>query len=400
MTAPGRLKLDLVLRGIRIDQSVPQHMNLLRPASHDARARTVELVLPQETWVTAPVDDTGEAPYRLAAEGSRFVVHHDEEGASETFEVRAVPPPRFYGRTTSQGTPMRRIATVQGSHLVVHPGAACGFSVRGLPCRFCVEGARAPADRETASVSEVLEVVRAGFDEGVVETVYVNSAAYDAEDGGIGFVAPYVQAIRRHFDTLIATQLHPPRSNQWIDRTYAMGVDALSYNLEIYDPDILNRQCIGRMRYIGRDRYLESLAYAASIFPSGTVWTDLVLGLEPPASTIAGIDALAASGVVPVVAIVRGEHPLPVSAEIGPVLAHLYQTVKARGINMGWVRDLALGITPLEARHFAGDDARIAVTVQQLTRSRLGALAARQLARFRRRLRVNKVGESFEAARL
>ena len=67
---------------------------------------------------------------------------------------------------------------------------------------------------------------------------------------------------------------------------------------------------------------------------------------------------------------------------------------------MGWVRDLALGITPLEARHFAGDGARLALTVQQLVRSRLGALAARSLARFRRRLRVRNVSESFDAAHL
>jgi len=105
-------------------------------------------------------------------------------------------------------------------------------------------------------------------------------------------------------------------------------------------------------------------------------------------------------GVVPVATILRGEYPVPAAAEVTPVLAHLYRTVKRRGINMGWVRDLALGIAPLEARHFAGDGARLAVSVQRLTRSRLGALAARGLAHFRRRLRVRKVSESFDAAHL
>src|SRR5206468_2619787 len=171
-------------------------------------------------------------------------------------------------------------------------------------------------------------------------------------------------------------------------QTYAPGVDALSYNLEIFDPDVLSRHCVGRARYIGRERYLEALAHAAKVFPSGTVWTDLVLGLEPADSTIAGIDALVEMGVVPVATILRGEYPVPAAAEVVPVLAHLYRTVRHRGINMGWVRDLALGITPLEARHFAGDGAR------------LGALAARGLARFRRRLRVRKVSESFDAAHL
>src|SRR5205085_3338358 len=141
------------------------------------------------------------SPYRLAAEGSRYVVV-DDPGQTKV-EVRAVPPPRFYGRSTAAGMPMRRIATVHGGHLVVHPGVACGFSVRGLPCRFCVEGSRGAVDREAASVADVVEVVRAAFDEGVVETVYLNSGAYDAEDGGVGFLAPYVHAIRKHFDTLI-----------------------------------------------------------------------------------------------------------------------------------------------------------------------------------------------------
>jgi hypothetical protein len=295
---------------------------------------------------------------------------------------------------------MRRVAAVRGSHLLVSPSSTCGFSVRGAPCRFCVEGARVSADRDAVPVTDVLEVVRAAFDEGVCEFVYFNTSHYDSEDGGVGFLAPYVEAVRRHFDTLVAVQVHPPRSDRWIDHTYAIGVDAVSYNLEIFDPDILNRHCIGRARYIGRERYLEALAHAARIFPSGTVWTDLVLGLEPAASTLAGIDALVALGVVPVAAIPRGEHPAPDGDEAAAVLAHLYRAVKQSGISMGWVRDLCLGITPLEARHFAGDGARLAVTVQNLTRSRLGALAARSLARFRRRLRVRAVGESFDASQL
>jgi len=136
------------------------------------------------------------------------------------------------------------------------------------------------------------------------------------------------------------------------------------------------------------------------------VWTELVMGLEPPASTIRGIDALTAMSVVPVLGVFRGggapaaDVAASDPAELASVLAHLYRAVKERRINMGWMRDLAFGVTPLEARHLAGDEARLAVAVQQLTRSRLGALAARSLARFRRRLRVRTVSESFESSHL
>ena len=396
MSHPAHWKVELAVRGARLDPSAA------RLGAGDT-PRPLELVLPGGVRVDVPIDEhhTAGSPFELRANGRRhFLVRRDTGGESAPVEVRPVPRPAFYERRTSRGTAMARVATVRGSHLLVCPSTACGFSVRGTPCRFCVEGARLPADREAVPVADVLEVVRAAFHEGACDLVYFNTSHFESEDGGIAFLAPYVEAVRRHFDTLIAAQVHPPRTPGWVDQTYALGVDALSYNLEIFHPDVLSRHCVGRARYIGRERYLEALARAAEVFPSGTVWTDLVLGLEPADSTIAGIDALVEMGVVPVAAIVRGEYPMPAAAEVTPVLAHLYRAVKRRGINMGWVRDLALGVTPLEARHFAGDGARLAVTVQQLTRSRLGALAARGLARFRRRLRVRSVSESFDAAQL
>jgi hypothetical protein len=75
---------------------------------------------------------------------------------------------------------------------------------------------------------------------------------------------------------------------------------SISYNLEIFDPDVLLRQCVGRARYIGRERYLELLGRAAQVFPNGTVWCELVCGIEDPESTREGVETLAKMGVVPV----------------------------------------------------------------------------------------------------
>jgi hypothetical protein len=394
VTDSAELKLTLAVRGARLDASVRERTDVFRFDTANGRVRSLALTLPGGVCVDVPVDgDAEHSPFLVTAErGAYFLEHASAERTART-EVRPVPPPRFYARRTSRDTPMAQIATVRGSHLIVHPGASCGFSVSGTPCRFCVEGARAPADTAAVPVADVLDVVRAAFDEGACTSVYFNTGFFDGEDGGIAFLTPYIEAVRRHFDTSVAAQVHPPRTNRWIDRTYAIGVDALSYNLEIFDADALNRHCIGRVRYIGRDRYLEALAYAATVFPSGTVWSDLVIGLESADSTRAGIDALAAMGVVPVASLFCGEHAPNDLDAVAPLLAHLHRTVKARGTNMGWVRDLSLGITPLEARHFAGGGARMAVTVQNVTRSRLGGLAARGLARIRRRLRVRPVAD-------
>jgi hypothetical protein len=216
---------------------------------------------------------------------------------------------------------------------------------------------------------------------------------------------PYILAVKKHFNTLVAAQLQPPRDPKAIDHTYAMGVDALSYNLEIYDPPTLERHCAGRVRRIGRERILEALNRAATVFPSGTVWTELVVGIEPLASTRAGIDALTGMGVVPVLSVVGPSAAsmipglvVPSTEEIAPVYAHLYEAVKRRRTPMTWVRDLPIGVTPLEARFFVDEGARLAVP--SFYRSRLGTYAARSLSRLRRRLRVRTVSESFDSSHL
>src|SRR4029077_11593564 len=77
---------------------------------------------------------------------------------------------------------------------------------------------------------------------------------------------------------------------------------------------------------------------------------------------------------------------------------HLYAAVRARGVNMGWIHDLVAGVAPLEA-HPSGAPL-VTRAVHGLTRSRLGALATRGLARFRRRLRVKSISDSFESSHL
>ena len=395
---PVRLKIDLATRGARVDGSLGAAL----AAIPDFTPRTVDLLLPGDVRVAVPIGNgTDDIAYAVVAEHGRAFV----TGTSALHvEVKPGAVPAFYGRRTTSGRPMWQVATVQGSRLLVTPTGTCGFSTLGAPCSFCREGARPAGERErAATIADVIEVVRAAFEEGAADFVFLNTSVYDAEDGGIGFLTPYIEAVRKHFDTFVAVQVHPPRSNPWVDRTYAMGVDALSYSLEVFDPQVLGRHCIGRARYIGRERYLEALAYAASIFPAGAVWTDLMLGIEPAESTIAGIDALAGAGVVPILAIHHlGPDTIPQLTldEAVEVVAHLDRTARDRKLNLTWVPDLASGVTPVDAYRLTGAGPYGSSTVHALTRWRLGAYAARGVARFRRRLRVRAIGDSLESSHL
>jgi hypothetical protein len=403
---PGLLKLDLAVHGARLDDTVRRHSDILRvPWVRDYVAQSVELVLPEDIWVSVPIAErfTEQSPYLLTTEGERFWVANN----GERCEVRIVPQPRYYEKQTRSGLPMWRVGTAYGGHVTINPAVGCEFTRLGVPCRFCDVGARAGRRPAPLSIADVVETIGAAFAEGAVEFVYFHIGYIDGEDAGVAFLEPYVQAIKKHFDTLVAVQLQPPRSDRWIDRTYAMGVDALSYSIEIHDPELLRQYCEGRAQYVGRERYYEALRYAASIFPSGTVWSDLIVGLEPPQSTMTGIDTLVGMGVLPVLSLFRPledtqlrDHPLPVTGDVAPVFAHLFTAVRQAKINMHWVRDLSFAVTPLEARFFT-EEGRNAVGMSgQFYRTRLGGLAARNLSRMRRRLRVRKVSDSFDSSQL
>jgi len=385
MTAnPALLKLELALRGVALGSGVRDHPDMATwHAAGADPAPVLDLVLAEDVWVSVPIveADAERAPFELRTAGEAFVV---SRGAEPAHEVRIIPPPRFYGQATRAGLPMGRIGRAYGGHLAISP--------QGDP---------------PLPVADVVETVRAAFAEGAVELVYLLMGPCEGEDAGAEFLEPYVRAIKRHFDTLVAVQLEPPRAVTWVDRTYAMGVDALSYAIELHDPAWWARYAGARAQRIGRERTDAALARAAGIFPSGTVWSDLVVGLEPPESTIAGIDALVGLGVVPVLTLPRPLDPgarrdLPVADlhGVAPIFAHLFHAVRTARINMHWVRDLSFAVTPLEARFFVDEATRSGLGFGQFYRSRLGALAARNLSRLRRRLRVRQVSDSYDSSGL
>ena len=69
-------------------------------------------------------------------------------------------------------------------------------------------------------------------------------------------------------------------------------------------------------------------------------------------------------------------------------------------MNMSWSKNVSTFITPLEARFFAGDDAKLQVVMQNIYKSALGGKAVRGFAGLRRKLKVKEVDESLESSEL
>lgn len=384
---PLILKTDLVAAGIEVEDDLRDDLRI--PDGNDI---ALDLGLPNGVVASVPVVREGdESPgYRLRTTDGRAYLEHRGGAVDENDRVEVVvhPAPRFYAARTTRGTPLHRLVERRGRVLVVTPLGRCGYSITGRPCTFCIEGGRSTtAAGGPVTPADVVEAVGSAMREAPIDVVLFNSDSAEGDDGGVAFLTPFIQAVRRHAHVLVAAHLHPPRTTAWVDRTYALGVDAVTYGLELFDPDAFGRLCVGRARYIGRDRYLEMLGRAATVFPRGTVWSELVVGVEPVAGTLAGIDALAAMGVVPVLAIPRGPNALghlPAAADVAALIERLAQAAAEYHLPTAWIRDLGASITPADAQRLAmgtaGTTPHLAVA--------LATRGARLLSRVRRRLRV------------
>ncbi len=434
MDSPVHLKVELAISGLRLAPELAAEPALFTGLPSPAvSGGDVELLLADDVIARCPVSTSSarHSPYELRTENDRFYVAQiDSSGAiTEQVGVDVIAPPAFLGNRTSRGTAMNEIGAVHAGYVSIDLSDGCGFAESGNRCRLCRLRTEPVPDSTRVgppAVDDVLEVIGAAFAEGAAEFVYFDigfpgtpdreadgSDAHDPEDGGFSVIEPYLSAVKREFDTLVAVKSHPPGDHRWIDRTYAAGVDALSYAIYIHDEKRLAETCPGRANRMPQERYYEALEYAARIFPSGTVWSDLLIGMEREESTRDGIDRLTGMGVLPILSL---RPSLDVAAsnddatdhervsiepeKIAPLYAHLYQTVREARINVQHMRDLGYAITTMEARFFAGEDAKLIVAVNGFYRSRLGSRAVRGLSKLRRRLRVRRVRESFDSSQL
>lgn len=385
-----------MLRGIRIEDPVTK--------AWACGAEGMDIMLADGTLVNVPCSEgfTHDSPYVVARKGERYFIS-DKSGE---VEVSLVPRPRFYSKKTSTNIPFSNIAKAHGSLVVITPSPRCDFFNSKVECRYCAGNFdTARGAKAVYTVEEVVETVGAVLKEQSTGIIYLSLGFSESPDGGMEFLRPYVKAVKRHFNCLVAVEALPPRDNRWIDETYAAGADSVLYNLEIFDRELFGIICPGRASLVGWKRYMDALAYAAKVFPGGTVASHLIVGLEPPGSTCMGIDALTDMGVVPVLPIYRPSSGKalriePLNAEIIiPVYRHLYTALKTKRINFGWVKDLSMVTTPVEARGLVDGVRQKRPLLEGFYNTRLGKKAAWGLSSIRRKLRVTETAEPPEGAK-
>jgi hypothetical protein len=203
-----------------------------------------------------------------------------------------------------------------------------------------------------------------------------------------------VAEIRKHLNVLISLDLVPPATDDWIDRTYAIGVDALYYDTDFFNPNDEPKKEFEKHK----TRQLEALAYAAKIFPAGAVLSHLVVGFEPVEETKKSVDLLIDRGVVPVLAYFPPYDGSELRArwtafpeKVQDLYAHLYERLVRTRLNPQWVQQYDVVLTPLEGRFFSPQSPRYHLKLKNFYETGFGRAVRFGLAGLRRHLRVREV---------
>ena len=264
---------------------------------------------------------------------------------------------------------MTRIGTLQGTYLGVYPAKVCEYWTEKptrVNCKFCSVGLNLGIDdADEKSVDEVMEVVRAARRESGITYVDFNTGHYTG-DTYLDILEPFVSRIKRELGLLVGVQTPPHHDLRPVRRACARWASTACRSASRSStPMIFQEVCPGKHREYGLQRYLDAIEYCAGLGargPRSEPWVtngEIIVGLEPPESSIRAIEWITSVGAIPTVCVFRPlvgtDYAARGAARDRVHRAHLrrlYECCMERGLPIGCAPDIhvSLVLLPEEAR--------------------------------------------------
>ncbi len=289
------LKVDLLRRGVRLGIAPVgtrhfHHHDEQGQKPVDSRAHLQgSVVLPDGTTVF--VGHNQASPYVIEAAPESPTLSLCE-GDRHAFICEVTPGPRFSwtSRRTAHGTPMASVFTpslggVCGP-LAVFLLRHCEFAGHGDECRFCSWVRMGRSHEMRPDIDDLKESLAEIWDE-------QRSIGYLAFSGGSLFDrTKEADAFQLYMDAVRRTGLPLPptvAAIQALDRSDSMrlrdaGFDYACYSMEVWDEAAWKVVLPGKVRSVGRARWMRCLEDAVGIFGEGKVLCNFVAGVETAVS--------------------------------------------------------------------------------------------------------------------
>ncbi|MET4719222.1 radical SAM protein (TIGR04043 family) [Bradyrhizobium japonicum] len=251
--------------------------------------------------------------------------------------------PKFYDRTTEDGVPYWKIATLHGRDVLATTvlQTCIRYQSRTKTCQFCAIGQSLAAGRtvERKTPAQLAEVAKAAVELDGIRHMVMTTGTPHTSDRGAGILAESAQAVKAAVDLPIQAQCEPPDDFAWFQRMKSSGVDALGMHLEVIGPAVRQRIMPGKAQ-VSIEQYMEAFAAAVPVFGRGQVSTYILAGLgDEPSEILALSRRLVDIGVypfvvpfVPIAGTPLESHPTPSPGFMHQILRPLAEMLRAGGL--------------------------------------------------------------------
>lgn len=297
------LCVELQSRGVRIKAGHAGRSGGAGPAEgHTIVVGGLCITVPSASWYVA------RSPYHLAAgTGGPYVCKNGEPVAQAQF----LPEPVWYGQTTPDGIPLRRIALMHGTDCLASTVYQdCAYWSTPRQCRFCgiglsLEQGSTILRKKPADLALAASLARRH--DGARHATLTTGAWRD-EAAGLAHLCDCVREIKNRTVLPVHAQVHLPRNTDDFTRLKHAGVDTLGLHVESCSPELLARLAPGKAA-LGMTAYRKGWRAAVDIFGPNQVSSFLIAGCgETLAELTAMADTMAGLGVFPFILPLR---PIP-----------------------------------------------------------------------------------------
>lgn len=294
-----RIKSALLTQGVAIDDSVsssdekPQIIGLyMHSDQHTLFAPPQEIIIDDLRQVLPEADGPFISNVRINQQSSWKLTRNGEalslEHIGKNHRVALPQKPPFYDAELSGGIQASRVAQKLGIDAIgVVPNNSCSYFGSGMECRFCeivpnyaVARTNAKAKKSIDQMAEAITLAAAK--DPSMRYLFLttgNDTSYDESYDRYVELLQKIHPLMKEKGITTFGVLMPPDNFSQVDRVHEAGLDAISFNLEVWDVNLFNTMTPGKASY-GRDRMLAALDYGVDIFGKGNVLTNLIYGIQ------------------------------------------------------------------------------------------------------------------------
>lgn len=306
-------KLDILANGIKIDKHAEEawREEFQGPISLNEYASTSGICLKiegrvGEVWVNAPYTQefTQRASARLLFDGSFIVA-----SAGVEFVAEVIPVPAFHSRTYVDNCveyPYTNLGVTHTDRVRISPIEGCG-----MVCKFC----NIPYELRYRQKpeEELLGVIEIAKDDEQAPARHVLISGGTPKRKDEDWEDEIYESVIANSPLPVDIMMTPRENPSYLRRLGAVGVNGLSVNIEVFDPQRAQKLIPSKNRRFGPQGYLDYIEKAVDELGVGRVQSLILFGeaIEPIESTLRGVQALVNRGCMPVLSPFRPDPRTP-----------------------------------------------------------------------------------------